>query len=118
MSLLHAEAKVRDQRSALLATDSSELYCDDDISLKERLTRAETVNDEMFPLRTTYILFIQARDALSAENSELLAKLAEANAKIHQLQSHIAVIRQHTIGFILEQMNTLSPAGMDPGTEV
>lgn len=61
---------------------------------------------------------LQARDALSAENSELLAKLAEANAKIHQLQSHITVIRQHTIGFILEQMNTLSPAGTESGTEV
>lgn len=64
------------------------------------------------------LYLLQARDALSAENSELLAKLAEANAKIHQLQSHIAVIRQHTIGFILEQMNTLSPAGTESGTEV
>lgn len=94
------KAKVRD-RAASLATETSELYCDDDTSIKERLARAET-----------------ARDALSAENSELLAKLAEANAKIHQLQSHIAVIRQHTIGFILEQMNTLSPAGLESGTEV
>lgn len=94
------KAKGRD-RSATTTAQSSELYCDDGMSLKERLARAET-----------------ARDALSAENSELLAKLAEANAKIHQLQSHIAVIRQHTIGFILEQMNTLSPAGMESGTEV
>ena len=51
----------------------------------------------------------QARDALSAENAELHAKLAEANAKIQQLQAHISQIRQHTIGFILEQMNTLNP---------
>ena len=51
----------------------------------------------------------QARDALSVENGELLAKLAEANAKNHQLQSHIAMICQHTIGFILKQMNTLNP---------
>lgn len=37
------EAKVRDQRHANQTADS-ELYCDDDISLKERLTRAETVS--------------------------------------------------------------------------
>ena len=56
------------------------------------------------------ILFVlQARDALSAENAELHAKLAEANAKIQQLNGYIATIRQHTIGFILEQMNTLQP---------
>lgn len=80
---------------------NTELYCDDDTSLKERLQRAEA-----------------ARDALSAENAELLAKLAEANAKNHQLQSHIAMIRQHTIGFILEQMNTLNPSMDTQGTEV
>ena len=39
-----AEAKVRDHRSSNVTTESSELYCDDDISLKERLTRAETVS--------------------------------------------------------------------------
>ena len=60
--------------------------------------------------RSLYVHFLsysQARDALSAENAELLAKLAEANAKIQQLNGYIATIRQHTIGFILEQMNTL-----------
>ena len=36
-----AEAKVREQRAA---TANHELYCDDDISLKERLTRAEAVS--------------------------------------------------------------------------
>lgn len=41
MLLLSPEAKVRDQRSA--NDGSAELYCDDDISLKERLTRAEAV---------------------------------------------------------------------------
>lgn len=53
--------------------------------------------------------FAQARDALSAENTELHARLAEANAKIQELNGYIAMIRQHTIGFILEQMNTLQP---------
>ena len=51
----------------------------------------------------------QARDALSAENNELVARLAEANAKIQQLTSHISSVRQHTITFILEQLNTLNP---------
>lgn len=72
----------------------------DESSLKERLQRAEA-----------------ARDALSVENRELQARLAEANAKVQQLQGHVAMIRQHTIGFILEQMNALNPH-MEPGTEV
>ena len=57
----------------------------------------------------------QARDALSAENAQLHARLSEANSRIQQLSAHVAMMRQHTIGFILEQMNTLSP---DMGTEV
>lgn len=52
---------------------------------------------------------MQARDALSAENAELHARLAEANAKIQELNGYSATIRQHTISFILEQMNTLQP---------
>lgn len=36
------EAKVRDHRTA--NDGSSELYCDDDMSLKERLARAEAVS--------------------------------------------------------------------------
>ncbi len=60
---------------------------------------------------------LQARDALSAENAELQAKLVEANAKIQQLQEHMGEIRRHTIGFILEQMNTLNPQ-IASGTEV
>ena len=51
--------------------------------------------------------FIQARDTLSAENAELREQLREAKVKIHALQQHLEVIRGHTIGFILEQMNTL-----------
>ena len=49
----------------------------------------------------------QARDTLSVENVELHAQLEEAKVKIHALQQHLDVIRDHTIGFILEQMNTL-----------
>ena len=47
--LVVAEAKVRDQRSTNPSNDNaSELYCDDDISLKERLSRAEAVSQYHF----------------------------------------------------------------------
>ena len=49
----------------------------------------------------------QARDTLSAENAELHAQLEEAKVKIHTLLQHFDVIRGHTFGFILEQMNAL-----------
>ncbi|XP_003385782.2 PREDICTED: ras guanyl-releasing protein 3-like [Amphimedon queenslandica] len=89
----HTEKKKRARRyTAVASTSNGEYDVNDELSLKERLRRAES-----------------ARDALSAENSELLGKLAEANAKIQQLNGYIATIRQHTIGFILEQMNTLQP---------
>ena len=55
----------------------------------------------------------QARDAYRSENADLQARLAEANAKVQELQAHIAMIRQHTIGFILEQMNTAGPTSSD-----
>ena len=55
----------------------------------------------------------QARDAYSQENAELQAQLAEANAKIQELQAHITMIRQHTIGFILEQMSAAGPTTSD-----
>ena len=50
---------------------------------------------------------IQARDILSAENVELHEQLQEPKVRVHALQQHLEVIRGHTIGFILEQMNTL-----------
>jgi len=53
------------------------------------------------------VISFQARDTLSAENAELHAQLEEVKVKIHALQQHLDVIRGHTIGFILEQMNTL-----------
>ena len=40
-------------------------------------------------------------------NADLCEQLREARVKIHTLQQHLEVIRGHTIGFILEQMNTL-----------
>lgn len=56
---------------------------------------------------------LQARDAYLTENAELQAQLAEAHAKIEELQAHISMIRQHTIGFILEQMSTAGPVSSD-----
>lgn len=50
----------------------------------------------------------EARDALAAEVSEVKKENVELRAQILALQQHIGQIRQHTIGFILEQMNTLS----------
>lgn len=82
----------KSKRKIMASTSNGEFDFEGEYSLKDRLQRAE-----------------QARDALSAENTELHAQLAEANAKIQQLNSYIAMIRQHTIGFILEQMNTLQP---------
>ena len=58
-------------------------------------------------LNEMLLVLFQARDTLSAENAELHAHLEEARVKIHALQQHLDVIRGHTIGFILEQMNTL-----------
>ena len=56
----------------------------------------------------TVLPILQARDALAAEVSELKKDNMELKAQIVALQQHIGQIRQHTIGFILEQMNTLS----------
>ena len=57
-------------------------------------------------LNEMLLVLFQARDTLSAGNAELHAHLEEARVKIHALQQHLDVIRGHTIGFILEQMNT------------
>eukprot|EP00731_Ephydatia_muelleri_P022221 Em0014g812a len=91
--------KIKKRPESMPLDAGSDVYYEDSTaSLKERLERAEA-----------------ARDALSAENAQLHARLSEANSRIQQLSAHVAMMRQHTIGFILEQMNTLSP---DMGTEV
>ena len=59
-----------------------------------------------YVIKVCICYFIQARDTLSAENADLCEQLREAKIKIHALQQHLEVIRSHTIGFILEQMNT------------
>lgn len=49
------------------------------------------------------------------ENSMLRSRLEIANEQIMTLKSHIGVIRQNTIAFILEQMDALH---MQRDTEV
>ena len=61
----------------------------------------------MYSIILNVFYFIQARDTLSAENADLREQLREAKVRIHALQQHLETIRGHTIGFILEQMNTL-----------
>ena len=49
------------------------------------------------------------------ENSKLRSRLDVANEQIITLKSHIGIIRQNTIAFILEQMDALH---MQRDTEV
>ena len=58
---------------------------------------------------------LQAREKLMEENSKLRSRLDVANEQIVTLKSHIGVIRQNTIAFILEQMDALH---MQRDTEV
>ncbi|KAK7479460.1 hypothetical protein BaRGS_00029276 [Batillaria attramentaria] len=57
----------------------------------------------------------EAREKLMEENCMLRSRLDTANEQIVTLKSHIGVIRQNTIAFILEQMDALH---MQRDTEV
>lgn len=70
----------------------------------------ETLALNIFPF-----FFLQAREKLMEENTRLRSKLELANDQISLLKSHIGVIRQNTIAFILEQMDALH---MQRDTEV
>ena len=61
------------------------------------------------------ILHFQERDRILQENKLLRTKIESQNDQISTLKSHIGVIRQHTITFILDQMDTLH---MQRDTEV
>ena len=62
-------------------------------SLKEKLARAEVVCVcACFVLLYTFTVPFQARDTLSAKNTELHAQLEEAKVKMHALQQHLDVI--------------------------
>ncbi|XP_059173320.1 ras guanyl-releasing protein 3-like isoform X1 [Physella acuta] len=73
-------------------------YYEEQALLYERLLKAE-----------------EAREKLIEENSRLRSKLDLANDQISLLKSHIGIIRQNTIAFILEQMDALH---MQRDTEV
>lgn len=61
------------------------------------------------------VIGFQDREKLMEENSMLRSRLEIANEQIMTLKSHIGVIRQNTIAFILEQMDALH---MQRDTEV
>lgn len=49
----------------------------------------------------------QSRDQLLSENHLLRTRVEQQSDQIHTLRSHIGVIRQQTVTFILNQMDTL-----------
>ncbi|XP_020893116.1 ras guanyl-releasing protein 3 isoform X2 [Exaiptasia diaphana] len=49
----------------------------------------------------------ESRDALLMENANLSSQLDDADKKITLLQDHLDLLRQHTVSFILEQMDAL-----------
>ncbi|CAH1791529.1 unnamed protein product [Owenia fusiformis] len=57
----------------------------------------------------------EERDKMIADKNQLQSKLNEANDQISTLKGHIGTIRQHTVTFILDQMDTLH---MQRDTEV
>ena len=63
------------------------------------------------------ILFwlLQAQDELLKENKLLRSQIEMQNEQLAALRNHIGLIRQHTIAFILDQMDTLH---MQRDTEV
>ena len=52
-------------------------------------------------------LLFQERDELLTENEHLKLRLGLQQEQISTLHRHIGTIRQHTISFILDQMDTL-----------
>jgi RAS guanyl-releasing protein 3 len=61
------------------------------------------------------LILFQTQDKLLAENEALRSQLNVQGEQIDTLKAHIGVIRQHTITFILDQMDTLH---MQRDTEV
>ena len=50
---------------------------------------------------------MQERDQLLNENQNLRSRVNSQQEQIGTLHRHIGLIRQHTISFILDQMDTL-----------
>jgi len=66
-------------------------------------------------LKIGFCYCLQERDRIIKENNLLRTKVDSQNDQIATLKTHIGVIRQHTITFILDQMDTLH---MQRDTEV
>jgi len=49
----------------------------------------------------------QTRDELLRENEELRGRIELQGEQLSAMRAHMGVIRQHTIAFILDQMDTL-----------
>ena len=60
----------------------------------------EAVHDVVF-------VFLQMKNKLERENLMLRNRIDLQAEQINTLKSHIGLIRQHTITFILDQMDTL-----------
>lgn len=56
---------------------------------------------------TSFIWWLQCNEALLAENDRLREELEDATYKLSLLQNQVNSLRQNTVTFILEQMDTL-----------
>lgn len=56
---------------------------------------------------TWFIWWLQCNEALLAENDRLREELEDATYKLSLLQNQVNSLRQNTVTFILEQMDTL-----------
>ncbi|RUS84275.1 hypothetical protein EGW08_007968 [Elysia chlorotica] len=94
----HSHSQTSSQRNHRECSIIDGEYYEEQALLYERLIKAE-----------------EAREKLIEENKHLRLKLDMASDQITLLKSHIGVIRQNTIAFILEQMDALH---MQRDTEV
>ena len=54
-----------------------------------------------------FFSFLQDRDMLASENQKLKSEVTSKKEKNKMLESHLELIRQHTVSFILDQMDTI-----------
>jgi len=66
-------------------------------------------------LLTWFVDWLQARDELQQENEALRSRVELQAEQLSAMRSHLGIIRQHTVTFILDQMDALH---MQRDTEV
>ncbi|KAK3802145.1 hypothetical protein RRG08_050031 [Elysia crispata] len=111
----HSHYQISSQRNHRDCNIIDGEYYEEQALLYERLLKAEeqvTFQEEM---HWNFNYKFIAREKLIEENKHLRLKLDMATDQITLLKSHIGVIRQNTIAFILEQMDALH---MQRDTEV